>query len=85
MQNGYEFVNDQPVLRPDYDYERIRNLAGPPDSVGAREATIAVPRGETAWHPASTKHVLHGPVTVHYTIHADGGVNGEIIAGEVLR
>jgi hypothetical protein len=69
--NGYEFVNGKPVLRPDWDYERIKALADEhePDSTGMREVTVEVPKGETAWHPGSTKHVLHGPVTIRYEFH----------------
>jgi hypothetical protein len=75
---GYEFVDGRPVLRPDYDYERISTLAGAEDEHGFRVVTIDVPKGETAWNPGSTKHLLHGPVKIRYELHRSG-VRGTIL------
>ena len=42
-------------------------------------ATVTLKAGDTAWNPASTKHVIHGPARVRYTIHPDGGVDATIL------
>lgn len=40
--------------------------------------TITLERGDTAWHPASTKKVLAGVGRVSYVVHPDGGVDASI-------
>lgn len=72
LQRGYEFVDGRPVLRPSYDYERLREMAGPADENGYAEVTVEVPEGETAWNPGSTKHVIHGPVKLRYEFWPEG-------------
>jgi hypothetical protein len=86
LQKGYEFdaATGEPYPRPDYDYERLKQMAGP-ERNGWAVVTVNVSKGETAWNPASTKHVLYGPLTIRYEFYRDGGVRGEILAGEVLR
>lgn len=34
--------------------------------------------GDTAWNPASTKHVIDGPARVTYTRHVDGGITAAV-------
>lgn len=45
------------------------------DADGPSTACLHLGEGDTAWNPASTKHVFHGPCTVTYTRHVDGGVS----------
>lgn len=44
-----------------------------PTVQSARTVTVRVAEGERAWHPASTKNILHGPATVTYVEYVDGG------------
>lgn len=40
--------------------------------------TVTLKRGDTAWHPASTKKVLAGVGSVSYRVHPDGAVDAHI-------
>ena len=39
--------------------------------------TLDLDRGDSAWHPASTKRDLHGPIRLTYRRYPDGGVEVE--------
>lgn len=42
------------------------------------DITLNLLKGETAWNPASTKHVIYGPATVRYVQYVDGGVTATV-------
>jgi hypothetical protein len=45
-----------------------------------RTWTVGIGASDTAWNPASTKHVISGPATLTYTQYPDGGI--EVVVGE---
>jgi hypothetical protein len=59
------------------DYEQVVGKL-PDGKTGVAEVTLV--RGDTAWMPGTTKHLFHGPVTVRYMVHVDGGVDAQVIA-----
>lgn len=48
---------------------------------GWERAVATLAEGDSAWNPASTKHVLYGPSVVTYDRAPDGG----IVATERIR
>jgi hypothetical protein len=42
---------------------------------GYRRAFLSLYEGDTAWHPGSTKRVIHGPAEIEYLQAPDGGVD----------
>ena len=58
-----------------YTYEDLQEI---PAGLEWRRMTIRLDDGETAWNPASTKHVIHGPCLVTYEQSPEGGVNASV-------
>lgn len=46
-----------------------------PSGGGWERAVLVLGKGDTAWNPASTKHVIYGPARVTYVRAPDGGVD----------
>ena len=53
---------------------RAKNLL-PVPVIG--RVTIDLEVGDSCWHPASTKHDLHGPIRVTFRRYPDGAVEAE--------
>lgn len=45
---------------------------------GWKRAAVTLGEGDSAWNPASTKHVIHGPAVVMYERAPDGGVTARV-------
>jgi hypothetical protein len=43
-----------------------------------RRATVTLGKADTAWNPASTKHVIYGPASVTYERAPDGGITAYV-------
>lgn len=56
-------------------FEELEKLA---ENSPAGRVTLALQRGDQAWHPASTKRKINGPAIVRYTFWHDGGVDADV-------
>ena len=43
-----------------------------------RSVRLYVPKGSSAWNPASTSSNIHGPTHLTYTEHKDGGIDVQV-------
>lgn len=58
----------------EYGHDTIHNALAAQSAHGVQRVTVYLSEGDTAWNPASTKHLIYGPTTVLYERHQDGAV-----------